>query len=390
MDKDNFGAHRLLARIYSIRSGLREGKLNKPLVERAIAELREVARLYPGDAESWALLGEFYTASGRTEEAVDAFRRWTAAPAATDPRVFQYITNGRELSPDAASARLGEALIAAGRPSEAIAPIRQAIAVNPENREYLLLLNEAFEAGGSKDPAAIEELQRILAADPKNTVALQLLARAKARSGKVDEAVTLMRSRLTGSLEDIEVYLQISYLYSQAGRPRDAVEAARKALELAPPDRQDIAAQALIALSSAQQRAGDLKGSEDSLRRVLAKDPNNPVALNNLGYFLVERNERLEEALGMIQRAVRAEPNNPSYQDSLGWVYFKLGQLDEAERWLTEASRRNPTSATIQEHLGDLYQKRGKLDLARTAWQKALSLSIESAETARLKSKLGR
>lgn len=90
----------------------------------------------------------------------------------------------------------------------------------------------------------------------------------------------------------------------------------------------------------------------------------------------------------MIQRAVRANPTNSSFLDSLGWAYFKLGKLDEAERNLTEAARRNNTSPTIQEHLGDLYQQRGKLELARAAWQKALSLAVETQDTARLKAKL--
>lgn len=388
IDRDNLGAHRMLARIYSLRSGLREGNPERAVVERAIAELREVARLYPSDAESWALLGEFYLATGRNEEAIDAFTRWSAAPPASDARIFQFITNGRELSPDAAAARLGEALTSAGRTTEAIAAIRRAIALNPENREYLLLLNEAFEAGGSKDSGAIAEMQRMVAADPANTTAVQLLARALARSGRLDEGVELLRSRLKGSIEDYNYYLMISYLYNQARRGNEAVAAARKALELAPANRQEMATNALLALSSAQERAGDPRGSEESLRRILEKEPDNATALNNLGYFLVERNQRLPEALEMIQRAIRAEPDNASFLDSLGWALFKLGRYEEAERNMLEAARRNGSSVTIQEHLGDIYQKRGKPDLAQAAWQKALSLSVEPEETARLKAKL--
>ncbi len=145
---------------------------------------------------------------------------------------------------------------------------------------------------------------------------------------------------------------------------------------------------ALIMLSSAQERAGDFKGSEESLRRILASEPNNPTALNNLGYFLVERNERLDEALGLIQRAVKAEPTNSSFLDSLGWAYFKLGKLDEAERYLIEATRRDSTSSATQEHLGDVYQRRGKNDQARAAWQRALTLSVTDDDIARIKSKL--
>lgn len=102
---------------------------------------------------------------------------------------------------------------------------------------------------------------------------------------------------------------------------------------------------------------------------------------------MVERNERLDDALKMIQQAVDAAPGNASYLDSLGWAYFKLGKLDEAERYLTAAIRIG-ASTTIQEHLGDLYMKRGQLEKANEAWQKAVTMSIEAEQTARLKSKL--
>ena len=540
IDRDSFGAHRLLSRAYTLKSGLREGKPDKTFIERAIQELNEVTRLDSNNAEAWALLGELYYLTGRSREAINALTQWAAAPAPTETRFFQFVTN-RELSPDAAAARLGEALIAAGRTDEAVASIRRAISLNPENKDYSELLAQAFEASGNNE-GAVAELQRLIAADPTNTSLPRLLARIQARGGRideavatirtamskqprgdqeqkmlrlylakllsdalrhadaiavyeealkerginnaplaseddrefatiilqriitlqksagltkeaaatiermrtllgeedstadeqyvellrhqgkreealpairaarqrfpeqdeflrleaetladlgrVDEAVALLRPLLKGSLEDFNKYLVISGLYTQAGRGREAIEAARKALALAPAERTDLQVTALITLSSAQDRAGDVAGSEESLRRVLAKEPDNATALNNLGYFLVERNIRLNEALELIQRAVRAEPTNSSYLDSLGWVYFKLGQLENAERNLKEAARRNSTSSTIQEHLGDLYHRQGKTELARAAWQKALSLSLEVDKTARLKAKL--
>lgn len=541
LDRNNVGGHRILSRIYSIKSGLRDNNLDKKAAEQAIGELREVARLDPTDPEAWALLGEFFYATRKYKEAIEAWTRWVGASPALDARIFQFVTNGRELTTDAANARLGEALIAIGRTTEAIAAIRRAIALNPENKGYSELLGQAFEASGS-DTETITELQRIVAGDPTNTATVRLLARIQARAGRiddavatvrasiarqakgdreqlllrlflaqilsdalryadaiavfeellkernignsvldsdnereiaavvlqrivnlqklagrtsevratiermrrllgpsdptaeeeyidflrnqgrreealktirsarlrfpdeqqlvnleaatltdlgrVDEAMTLLRGRLKGSLEDFDNYRLISTLYTQAGRGREAVEAARQMLELAPAERQDLIAAALITLSSAQERAGDPKGAEESLRRILAREPNNATALNNLGYFLVERNERLSEALEMIQKAVRAEPTNSSFLDSLGWVYYKLGNLDEAERHLSEAARRDATSATIHNHLGDIYQRRGKTEQARAAWQKALALAVEVDEITRIKAKL--
>jgi tetratricopeptide (TPR) repeat protein len=387
IDPDNFGAHQILSRLYTIKSGLREDPLNSSFVALAIKELKEVARLDRNNAEGWALLGEFYYATKRNAEALDAWTRWAAAPQSGDTRFFQYITN-HELTIDAANARLALGLLAAERWAEALVAIRRAVAAEPQNRNYLLLLNKAFEEDGSRDAATITDLRSIVAADPANTLAAQVLAQIESRRGNWQEAVKLLRSQLKGTPVDFASYLAISSAYSQGGRAQEAVEAARKALELAPPQEQGMVNSALLVLASAQEEAGDLKGAEESLRRVLSKEPNNPTALNNLGYFLTERNDRLPEALEMIQRAVKAEPTNASFLDSLGWVYFKLGQLKEAEENLARAAQGNANSATIQEHLGEVYNARKQVDRARAAWEKALSLSNEPAQTARLKARL--
>ncbi len=216
----------------------------------------------------------------------------------------------------------------------------------------------------------------------------RLEAAALSEVGRHEEGLEILRAGLKGTPQDFDHYIAIAGLLTGAGRGPEAVEAARKALALAPADAASKTTQALVVLASAQERAGDLKGSEDSLRRILTGDPDNATALNNLGYFLVERSERLEEALGMIQKAVRAEPHNAQFLDSLGWVYFKLGKLDEAERYLSQAAQRNPHSVAIHEHLGDVMHSRGRGEEARAAWRKALSLSVEAVESNRIKAKI--
>jgi len=474
LNPDNFGARRVLSRVLTLKSRLRDGTTDRATADRAITELREVLRLSSSDAEAWALLGELYAATGRGREAIEAFTRWAAAPEppSLELAFYKFLTQGRELTAATANARLGEVLLSENRSAEALAAFRRAVALDPENREYGRLLEGALtsaaangevasvvavyeemlkarginnaplnsdedkafaaevleritaaqKAAGQTNEAmaSIERMRRLLGSDDaaadfqlvtllreqgKRQEALQAVRAAKQKHpdesnflllealtlgelGRVDEGVALLRAQLTNTSADYGQYLYISNIYLQAGRGREAVEAARKALQLAPAEQPNLVNQALAILASAQERAGDFKGSEESLRRVLVSSPNDATALNNLGYFLIERNERLNEALEMIQRAVRQDPTNASYLDSLGWAYFKLGRLEEAEKYLADAGRRSQTSATIHEHLGDLYQKQGKLDQARRAWQKALALSTEPAETARLKAKL--
>ena len=130
-------------------------------------------------------------------------------------------------------------------------------------------------------------------------------------------------------------------------------------------------------------------------RKVLAGDPQNATALNYLGYMLADRGVKLDEALGMIKKAVDLDPANGAYLDSLGWAYFKLGKYESAEDTLIKASQRIGTDPTVQDHLGDLYQKTGRLKLAAAHWERAISewnktvaAEVDQNDVARVQKKL--
>jgi Flp pilus assembly protein TadD len=112
--------------------------------------------------------------------------------------------------------------------------------------------------------------------------------------------------------------------------------------------------------------------------------------LNNLGYFLADRNDRLAEAEALIRRAVNIEPTNGSFLDSLGWLLYRQGKLAEAQKFLEQAVIYQPRSGTIHDHLGDLYKKQGQVDKARAKWEDALKLSTEPDEVKKIKEKLGK
>jgi tetratricopeptide (TPR) repeat protein len=218
--------------------------------------------------------------------------------------------------------------------------------------------------------------------DDKRTLTF-LEAQALGRKGSLGDAVKLLQSLIGAGGEDSDVYAFMAVVQLDAGDAPGAEHSIRKALE---PDPNDTSL--LITLSSIQDKAGQYKESEATLRRVLELDPDNSTALNNLGYFLTERKERLDEALQLIQRAVNIDPTNGSFLDSLGWLYFQMGKLPEAKRYLEQAVTYEHQSSTIREHLGDLYAKIGDTARARQYWEAALRLSNERDEVARLKGKL--
>jgi tetratricopeptide (TPR) repeat protein len=257
--------------------------------------------------------------------------------------------------------------------------------------------------------AALQAVRAARVKTPDDYSLIRMEATTLTEIGKVDEAVSLIRGllnrklpvqgtgigsgRVPGSInvspqlyDDFSNLLFISQLYAKANLGKQAAAAADEAFNSAvSPERKQIAK---LTLATAQEMTGSFNAAEATLRGILSESPGNPIALNNLGYFLLERNERIDEALTLIQKALAVDPTNPSYIDSLGWAYFKLGKLPEAEKSLRSAARIDSSSETIQEHLGDVLNKQGKAAEARRSWQRALILASDTADIARIKAKL--
>jgi Flp pilus assembly protein TadD len=119
--------------------------------------------------------------------------------------------------------------------------------------------------------------------------------------------------------------------------------------------------------------------AEAEFRKVLESNPKNPSALNYLGYMLADRNVRLNEALEMIRQAVELDPNNGAYLDSLGWVYFRQGDLEQAENYLRRAIERFSKDPTVHDHLGDVYFRQGRTKEAIAEWERSLQEWAQAA-----------
>ena len=126
----------------------------------------------------------------------------------------------------------------------------------------------------------------------------------------------------------------------------------------------------------------------DSLyEAALQSFPDNALLLNNFSYSLCERSIRLDEALEMVKKALKIDPENGAYLDTIGWIYYKLKNYDEAEKYIKQAIAVRENSAVVFEHLGDVYYKLEKYNLAKENWQKALDIQPQNTE---LKMKLGK
>ena len=117
---------------------------------------------------------------------------------------------------------------------------------------------------------------------------------------------------------------------------------------------------------------GQLGEMENDLRSILAQDPNHAATLNALGYTLTNHTQRYEEAADLIERALALSPRDPAILDSLGWVYYKLGQYSESEVLLREAHNAFP-DPEVAAHLGELLWVQGRQIEARDVWRDGLS-----------------
>ena len=118
------------------------------------------------------------------------------------------------------------------------------------------------------------------------------------------------------------------------------------------------------------EKLGRVDVMEVQLREVMAQAPDNHHAYNALGYSLAERNVRLQEAYGLIAKALEMAPDDPFIMDSMGWVHYRMGNLGEAETFLRRAYglRRDPEIAV---HLGEVLWQKGDKTAAQQLWREA-------------------
>ncbi len=125
------------------------------------------------------------------------------------------------------------------------------------------------------------------------------------------------------------------------------------------------------------ERLGNMALLESDLRQIIEQNPDHAEALNALGYSLANKTDRFDEAEPLIERAIALQPDNPAIIDSLGWLYFREGKLNEAGPLLLDAWNRM-NDHEIAAHLGEWYWATGDKESAYDIWAKGLELEPES------------
>lgn len=346
------------------------------LAERAVS-------LAPGEAElnSWA--GRLALSQRNEEMALRYYRNaWQSNP---DDRTLalRYAELLRQSGdPDTANDVLGAM---PDTPENRFA--RVAFATESGNRDLAVDLYEgfrevpygdageaAFQAARSAEVLELKEdaigwYARIEDGD-NALVALLRRAFLLAELGRLDEArqVLLFARNDGASIVQKQTSLVEAQILAEANQPDEAFAVLAKALEQFGEDTDLLYSRAIIAA-----QLDRIPEAEQDLRTVLASEPGNAAALNALGYTLADRTNRLQEAEQLIRQAYEIEPEDPAIIDSMGWIAYRLGRLDEAERYLRQALLRD-RNAEIAAHLGEVLFVQGREQEARQVWNEGLRM----------------
>ena len=187
-------------------------------------------------------------------------------------------------------------------------------------------------------------------------------------SGRGAEAARLLSAARDAQPDyAIQLYLIQAEVLGNHGQQTEAEQVLRQALQHYPDDLNLLYTRAMLA-----EKRGDLAQLEKDLRSILRREPDNAMALNALGYTLADRTQRLGEAKGLIEHAHQLTPDDPAVLDSMGWVNYRLGDLDTAERYLRQAFA-SLVDPDIAAHLGEVLWANGKRREARHVWTKGLA-----------------
>jgi predicted Zn-dependent protease len=313
--------------------------------QEALTQLEQLTQRQPDYPDGWLALGSVCADQGRSSQAQTALTRYLNVAAGQADE-----TDSDEHNPaDLLATRQRQADMDTAR---------------------LILAQLAQKRGDAKAAdqwlAAVQSSNQILAVDIERATLL-------ADQGQMEQGLALLRAVPEREPGDAMLKLRAeAQLLRDHQRPAEAYKLLDKALQ-DDPHNKDLIYDAAMAAA----KAGQVDDEERLLRQLIALDPQSAAPYNALGYDLADRGLRLQEAKQLIEKAVALAPNDAFIRDSLGWVQYRLSNLQEARRILESAFKQQP-DPEIAAHLGEVLWVQGEHDAARAIWRQGLSLDAKN------------
>lgn len=394
--------HSLLATCYF--------QLNKK--DKAIFHIEEVARLKPDDFGVHYTLGSIYESEGELKKAIYEYERAANCVTKDINKVFvadilHRLANLYLISDDFGKAtstyrkiidskltseparihhKLGQIYLEQKRVEEALKEFIKARECDPGLESISFYLAVCYEELKDYDNA-IAELKSFIETNPDAwfmRISMSNICE-KAKQFEIAEfererAIEILKKNVADGSANLREYIVLSQMLHKKGENRQAIEVLQTAVSNVTNvdnEHNKLLKEIYLLMANVHYEMGEYKNVVKVLREVLQIDPDCHQASNFLGYLFVERNERLDEALSLIQKALSLEPRNGAYLDSLGWAYYKLATKHDSKKILialqklVEASK-YAEDPEIVEHIGDVYYSLGFWEEAQKQWEAAL------------------
>ena len=280
---------------------------------------------------------------------------------------------------------LAIALARDGNNDLALSLLQLGLYLDPHNDVIPLLIGQLLD-NANQHAAANQYYSNIPLSSPMHLVASVRVAQNYDSMGNRPEAIKQLGSIVAANPTDRDAITALAELYRVDKQYDQAAKLYTQAIDLDPGDRPgDWVLYYERGISYERGKEWD-KAQPDFLA-ALKLNPDQPQVLNYLGYTWVDRGENLDQALDMIQKAVKATPTDGFIVDSLGWAFYKLGRFTDAVNTLEQAVQLKPNDPQINDHLGDAYWKAGRKLEAHFQWNVAASLDTDGTLKAELTKK---
>jgi tetratricopeptide (TPR) repeat protein len=257
-----------------------------------------------------------------------------------------------------------------GDATDGFAALTLALMLNPRFDDAHLAFAQQQSRLGHAD-LAIAALARVDAASPHWGSARIMESWVRFDAGDRDGAVALAQANAAGG--EVAAQRALADIYRTLDRYAESEAAYSVLIEREPGNWRNY-----FARGAARERLGRWQDAEADLQHALALSPGQPDVMNYLGYSWVDRGDRLQEGLDMIQRALELRPSSGAIMDSLGWAYYRMADYQRALTYIERAVELEPSDATLNDHLGDVYWRLGRRIEARFQWQRALTLEPDN------------
>jgi tetratricopeptide (TPR) repeat protein len=267
---------------------------------------------------------------------------------------------------------IGDALAGEGGLDMGIIFLQFALYVKPDFPLAEVALASAYESAKKYDLelAAFDEIPEDsplwLNVQIQKAFALNSLER-------VDDAKALLEKIIAKNPKDVRPLDALGNILRSRERYAEARDYYTRALALiGKPSKENWTL--FYARGVSNERLKDWAAAEADLKQALDLSPDESSVLNYLGYTWVDQNQNLKTAMDYIRKAVKLKPDDGYYVDSLGWAYYRLGNIQSAVEQLERAVELRPDDPVINDHLGDAYWAIGRKLEARYQWQQSLTL----------------